>query len=114
MKKYDFTYEPPSNFKTRIEQLLKQLERQDLIEALKECRYEHEDIGLAYYAGLKGDNWDKHAVDFTIEGPLKSIEILKLNAPIMKEIIGKSFKPSESGLLVRKINDGLFLSIILA
>lgn len=109
MGQYDFTYELPSNFNTRIEQLLKQLERSDLIEAFKECKYEYEIIGLAYYAGLKGDNWNKYAVDFTIEGALKRIEVLKLNDSIMKEIIGKSLKPSESGLVVKNID---YLEII--
>ena len=34
----------------------------------KTVHTDYEDLGLAYYAGMKGDNWDKKALDFTVEG----------------------------------------------
>ena len=67
------------------------------------CTYDYEDLGLAYYAGMKGDNWDKDALDFTIEGSPCDIALLKSKDSSLKESIGKSLKSSESGLLLKAI-----------
>lgn len=72
MGEYDFTYEMPDDFANRVAQILQQKSNGiQMAEAFRNCDYEYEDLGLAYYAGVKGDNWDKKALDFTIEGAKK-------------------------------------------
>ena len=68
MGEVDFTYELPESFNKRVVQFLQQFGNDKSVEAFQRCEYEYEDVGLAYYAGLKGDNWDKRTVDFTVEG----------------------------------------------
>lgn len=68
MGEFDFTYILPENFEKRVVQYLLQLANRQLAEAFQHCKYEYEDVGLAYYAGLRGDNWNKRALDFTFEG----------------------------------------------
>lgn len=103
MGMYDFTYSLPTNFDSRIHQLFQQQYNNDgLANAFKHCKYEYEDIGLAYYAGLRGDNWNKNAIDFTIEGSQKNISLLKSHKQIVEDVISKALKPTESGYLLRK------------
>ena len=52
---------------------------------------------------MKGDNWDKDALDFTVEGSHRNIALLKSKDSSLKEAIGKSLKSSESGLLLKTI-----------
>ncbi len=103
MGKFDFTYEIPSTFETRVVQYFIQFGKQELADAFRQCAYEFEDQGLAYYAGLRGDNWNKRAVDVTVEGSESNTSILKKNDYLVKDVIGKALKPSESGLLVRNV-----------
>lgn len=100
---YDFTYSLPANFDSRIHQLFKQqYNNDDLANAFKHCKYEYDDVGLAYYAGLRGDNWNKNAIDLTIEGSQKNISLLKKYKKIVEDVISKALKPTESGYLLRK------------
>jgi len=103
MGEFDFTYELPNNFYKRVVQFLQQSGKVNIAEAFQRCEYEYEDVGLAYYAGLIGDNWDKKAVDFTLEGLQDDITILEKEDRILKDAIGKSLRPSVSGYLVRNI-----------
>ena len=103
MGEYDFTYELPKNFESRIKQFFQQFNKMNVYDIFRQCKYEYEDQGLAYYAGLRGDNWNKKAVDFYIEGAKENIDLLEKNEAILEQIIGKALKPSESGYLVRKI-----------
>lgn len=100
---FDFTYELPSNFNRRVIQFLQQSNKNNIIEAFQRCKYEYEDMGLAYYAGLKGDNWHKRALDFTFEGQKKDIVLLQSSDIMLKEAIGRALKPSVSGFLIRNI-----------
>lgn len=59
MGQYDFTYELPSNFNNTLIQFLRQNRREDVAQAFQRSKYEYDDVGLAYYAGLRGDNWNK-------------------------------------------------------
>lgn len=103
MGMYDFTYSLPTNFDSRIYQLFKQqYNNDDLANAFKHCKYEYDDVGLAYYAGLRGDNWNKNAIDLTIEGSQKNISLLKSYKKIVEDVISKALKPTESGYLLRK------------
>ena len=103
MGQYDFSYEIPQNFNTRIIQFLQQKGRNDLIAAFKQCEYEYEDVGNAYRAGIKGDNWNMNALDFTFEGSDSNIKLLENNKGLLKDIIGKALKSRESGFQVRDI-----------
>ena len=103
METFDFTYELPDNFHKRVVQLLQQISSIDCAEAFQRCNVEYEVIDFAYYAGLKGDNWNKKAVDFTLEGLKDDISILQSEDSKLKEAIEKALKPNESGYLVRKV-----------
>lgn len=105
MGQYDFSYLVPNSFSTRVIQYLNQRNNGQLIaNAFQCCHYEYDDVGLAYYAGLKGDNWNKRALDFTIEGKKNDIELLKRNKGLLEEVMEKSLRPSESGFLVRNVD----------
>lgn len=102
MGMYDFTYALPNDFDNRVYQLLQQLYKShELANAFANCRYEYEDLGLAYYAGLKGDNWNKNAIDMTIEGSKSAILVLKSNKSIVENAMSKALKSTETGLLLR-------------
>lgn len=100
---YDFTYALPNDFDNRVCQLLRQLYKSDeLANAFANCKYEYEDLGLAYYAGLRGDNWNKNAIDMTIEGPKSAVSVLKNNNKTVENAISKALKSTETGLLLRE------------
>lgn len=103
MSDFDFTYKLPENFNKRVIQYLQQMNKTTVANAFQHCTYEYEDVGLAYYAGLRGDNWNKNALDFTFEGPKDDISILHTFNLILGDAIGKALKSNESGLLVRNI-----------
>lgn len=104
MGQYDFTYEFPADFNRRIVQiLLQKTSGTQLATAFKNCVYEYENLGLAYYAGLTGDVWNKNALDFTIEGNSEHICILKNHKRDIEDAILKALRPSTSGFVVREI-----------
>ena len=104
MGAYDFTYEFPNNFNKRVVQYLQQEGRIDVARAFMQCKYEYENLGLAFYAGLRGETWDKYALDFTLEGKKENITILQSSNNLLEQAIAKALKPSESGFLVRNIH----------
>ena len=94
----------PDNFESRIYQLFQQQHNSnELAIAFKCCKYEYEDIDFAYYAGLKGDTWNKRAIDFIIEGSKKNIDLLKNNKQIVEDVVSKALSPTNTGYLLRKI-----------
>ena len=104
MGQCDFTYAIPADFERRVVQILQQKPMGIAIAtAFQSCSYEYEDMGLAYYAGVKGDNWDKRALDFTIEGSEKHINILNSRSDDLDDAFSKALRPSTSGFLVRDI-----------
>ena len=104
MGEYDFTYVIPADFERRVIQILQQKPMgASVATAFQSCTFEYEDVGLAYYAGIKGDNWNKKALDFTIEGSEKYISVLKSRCTDLDEAFSKALRPSASGFLVRKI-----------
>ena len=104
MGQYDFTYEFPTDFDKRIVQILQQKTAgAQLSAAFKACSYEYEKMGLAYYAGMRGDVWDKYALDFTIEGSKEHITLLKNRIRDVDDAISKALRPSISGFVVREI-----------
>lgn len=108
MGMYDFTYTLPNDFDNRVCQLLRQLYKSDeLANAFSNCKYEYEDLGLAYYAGLRGDTWNKNAIDMTIEGPKSVILVLQNNNKTVENAISKALKSTETGLL---LHDTVYLT----
>ena len=103
MGEFDFTYSVPANFNKRVVQFLQQFGKAHVAQAFQRCEYEYEDLGLAYYAGMKGDNWNKNALDFTFEGVESDIALLQSFDSALQDAIGKALRSSESGLLVRKV-----------
>ena len=115
MNQYEFTYEIPDDITNQVIRFLQMNGEDALAKALISCRIEYEDLGLAYYAGMKGDNWNKKALDITIEGPEKQIDILKARERLLKEKIQKSLRPTTTGYLVHSIdylvNDAVEISL---
>ena len=103
MGSFDFTYELPNNFDKRTQQFLLQMQASDVADAFVNCKYEYDDVGLANYAGLRGDNWNKNAIDITFEGSSKSINCLSAKKSVLSSAMDKAVKSSESGLLIRNI-----------
>lgn len=104
MSQYDFTYEVPENLHNAVVRFLQLNGHPELAQKLQMCSLEYEDVGLAHYAGLKGETWDKKALDFTVEGAEASISYLKGNNKVLETAIRKLLKPTLSGLLLRKID----------
>lgn len=103
MGQFDFTYELPHDFDSRLTQLLKQGGHNDIVQAFQRSKYEFEEIDYAYYAGIPGDNWNKKAIDFTFVGTQKDIELLQLKNKLLKENIQKALRATVSGYIVRNI-----------
>jgi hypothetical protein len=104
MGQYNFTYEVPENFHEMLVHHLQQNGNANIAPIVQRCSIDYEDVGLAYYAGLKGDNWDKKALDFTIEGSESNVNQLKSNDKLLKEVIHKLLRPSKTGFLIRNID----------
>lgn len=104
MGQYDYTYSIPENFDSRVKQILRQVfSNPELAKAFESCDYECENLGNAYYAGIRGDNWNMKALDFTIEGPEGCIKIIEKHKDDLKDAISKGLKPSVSGFQVHEI-----------
>ena len=101
MGENDFTYELPNNFNRRVIQFLQQSGKCNIADAFQRCKYEYNDVGLAYYAGLRGDNWNKKALDFNVEGLEADISLLKATEYFLKDAICKALRSNESGYLIR-------------
>ena len=76
MSQYDFTYEVPENLHNAVVRFLQLNGHPELAQKLQMCSLEYVDMGLAYYNGLKGDTWNKKALDFTVEGAEANISYL--------------------------------------
>lgn len=103
MSEFDFTYSLPENFSKRVIRFLQQSGKMNLAETFQRCQYEYEVLGHAYYSGLRGDNWNKKALDFTFEGTETDIALLQSSDSILKTAISKALRSNESGFLVRDI-----------
>lgn len=97
-----YTYIVPSNIQQQLIATLRVNGLNWLSELLINARLSFNDLGLAFYAGMKGDNWDKHAVDCNISVLEKDVADLQKNRRTLEVWIQRLF-PSDSGLLVRNI-----------
>ena len=76
--------------------------QKELSELLHAVAIDFSDVGLAYYAGMRGDTWDKHALDCSIYVPEKDTETVARYKAVLESWMQKML-PSDSGLLVREI-----------
>ena len=97
-----YTYVIPANLKPKLLAALKVNGLAELANILTPAVLEYHDLSLAYYAGLKGDVWDKHAVDCTITVCEKDVDRVKRAEKTIATWI-EHMLPSESGLVVRNI-----------
>lgn len=104
MADYDFTYELPDNFQQSFIRFLIQNGVKNVPQLLSKSVITYDDAGLAYYAGLKGDVWNKRALDFTIQSSADNIQSIKTYFNVIKSWLDKFISPSVSGYLTRKID----------
>lgn len=104
MGQYDFDYEIPENFNIKFAGFLQQNGEGEIGKHIRNCNVDIDDVGLAYYAGLRDDNWDKHAVDVTVVGADDDVSYLKTTKAVLKDRMQKFLRPSKSGLLIRNID----------
>lgn len=103
MGEYDYSYNLPVDFENRVERILRQTSSSKVPDAFKACSYEYENVGLAYYAGLRGDNWNMQALDLTVEGPSCCIKVLENDEASVRRALSKGLKSRESGFLLRDL-----------
>lgn len=101
MGEYDYSYSLPVDFENRVERILRQISSSKVSDAFKACSCEHENVGLAYYAGLRGDNWNMQALDFTVEGPSCCIKMLENDEASVRRALSMGLNSRKSGLQLR-------------
>lgn len=104
MADYDFTYELPDNFQQSFIRFLFQNGVKNVPQLLSKSVITYDDVGPAYYAGLRGDVWNKRALDFTIQSSADNIQSIKMYLNVIKNWLDKFISPSVSGYLTRKID----------
>ena len=98
----NYTYAIPANLKQKLLSALRANGMAELANLLNPVVMEYRDLGFAYYAGVKGDNWDKHAIDCTITVCEKDVDRVKRAEKAIATWIERML-PGESGLVVRNI-----------
>ena len=98
----DYTYCFPEDFKEKLV-IYSEQRSKHISSSLKKCSFEYTDVGLAYNAGMKGDNWNKHAIDLEIRCPTIEMALLHRQEKLLKEIISISLDPNKTGLIIRNI-----------
>ena len=94
----------PKNLKQEFARFLQLNGSSDLSQLVIKCSLDYSNAGYAYYAGFrKGDNWNKYALDFTIEGVKSVVEQLQSRKAALREKLNVFLKPNTSGYLVRSI-----------
>ena len=98
----DYTYIVPKNLQQQLIATLRVNGQHELSALLHAATFEYNDVGLAYYAGMKGDTWDKHALDCSVYVPEKDTETISRRRMVLKSWIQRML-PNDSGLLIRQI-----------
>lgn len=98
----NYTYVIPANLKQKLLVGLRANGLAELASILTSAVLEYRDVGLAYYAGVKGDNWDKHAVDCIITVCEKDVERVKCAERTITTWVERML-PNEAGLVMRSI-----------
>ncbi len=102
MGQFDFTYELPNNFNSRLIKLHNKTEVLMWHKRFNNVRNMNIRIRLSILCRAKRRYWNKKAVDFTFEGSEKDISLLKSRNEFLKKIINKALKPRVSGYLVKE------------
>lgn len=98
----DYTYAIPGNVKQTLVATLKANGFTKLSDVIAMCQINFTDVGYAYYAGLTGDVWDKHAIDCVLNVPEEHCQyIVSCKKTLSKWI--DVVMPTNSGLLCRNI-----------
>ena len=98
-----YTYDVPIAIQQQLVAVLRSNGQIQLSEMISVARLDFDDVGLAYYAGLRGDNWDKHALDCNIYVAEKHMSDIQRMKDILKNWIQKLL-PHDTGLLMRDIS----------
>ena len=98
----DYSYTIPQNLQQQLVATLRVNGQTILSDLLQTVVIEFADVGLAYYAGMRGDTWDKHALDCSIFVSKKNVGTIGQYKMTLKSWIQKLL-PGNSGLLVREI-----------
>lgn len=100
----EYNYNIPDNLLQGFTRFLELNDGKEFAQFLKSCNLYYEDLGYAYYAGIRGDTWNKKALDFTIEGSESTINKIKPYEETITDMLQKYLKPVASGYLVRNID----------
>lgn len=98
-----YTYDIPIAIQQQLVAVLRSNGQFQLAEMISAAKLDFDDVGLAYYAGLKGNNWDKHALDCNIYVAEKNMADIQRMKGVLKNWIQKLL-PHDTGLLVRDIS----------
>lgn len=99
----DYTYDIPAQLQQQLVAALRANGQVQLAEMISAAKLDFDDVGLAYYAGLRGNNWDKHALDCNIYVTEKYMSDIQRMKGVLKSWIQKLL-PHETGLLMRDIS----------
>lgn len=99
----DYTYDIPAQLQQQLVAALRANGQIQLAEMISAAKLDFDDVGLAYYAGLRGNNWDKHALDCNIYVTEKYMSDIQRMKGVLKSWIQKLL-PHETGLLMRDIS----------
>ncbi len=98
----NYTYEIPKNIKNQLSSILKSKQQIKLSDLISLSTIEFKDVGYAFYAGIKGNNWDKHAIDCILRVPESEFVFVNSAIKAIKTWIGRLL-PEETGLLIRDV-----------
>lgn len=99
-----YSYQVPDGFDRRVEQYLVAIApNTKVLTDLRRCHYDFEDLGNAYYAGIRPSPWDSNAVDVTLLGPSASIDRLREMKAALSTAVSKALNTSATGLLLSEL-----------
>lgn len=99
-----YSYQVPDGFDRRVEQYLVAIApNTKVLTDLRRCHYDFEDLGNAYYAGIRPSPWDSNAMDVTLLGPSASIDRLREMKAALCTAVSKALNTSATGLLLSEL-----------
>lgn len=99
-----YSYQVPDGFDRRVEQYLVAIApNTKVLTDLRRCHYDFEDLGNAYYAGIRPSPWDSNAMDVTLLGPSASIDRLREMKAALSTAVSKALNTSATGLLLSEL-----------
>lgn len=99
-----YSYQVPDGFDRRVEQYLVAIApNTKVLTDLRRCHYDFEDLGNAYYAGIRPSPWDSNAMDVTLLGPSASIDRLSEMKAALSTAVSKALNTSATGLLLSEL-----------